>query len=157
MTEDKVDCPICLDIIDNDIITTSCNHRFHNTCFSAWHNDGNYNCPVCRSTNCTDLNNNPRNRRQNNLVTHLDFITYDTGPKTFIDKAIIYYDSIRAKHLESVQHLELIKGLEQDLNIEQDRLVEQGRRSEQKQKLRQQNRNIKLQTNMFRRKHAKHY
>lgn len=41
-------CPVCLERLDEDasgIVTTLCNHRFHNDCLRHW---GDSSCPVCR-------------------------------------------------------------------------------------------------------------
>ncbi|DBA77623.1 hypothetical protein WJX77_012528 [Trebouxia sp. C0004] len=41
-------CPVCLERLDEHIsgvVTTVCNHRFHNECLQRW---GDLKCPVCR-------------------------------------------------------------------------------------------------------------
>ncbi|KAL6771738.1 hypothetical protein ACKKBG_A27625 [Auxenochlorella protothecoides x Auxenochlorella symbiontica] len=41
-------CPVCLERLDEEssgIVTTVCNHRFHNDCLRHW---GDSSCPVCR-------------------------------------------------------------------------------------------------------------
>ncbi|KAL4855291.1 BRCA1-associated protein [Chlorella vulgaris] len=41
-------CPVCLERLDehiSGIVTTVCNHRFHNECLRRW---GDTSCPVCR-------------------------------------------------------------------------------------------------------------
>lgn len=41
-------CPVCLDRLDcsiSGIVTTVCNHRFHNECLRQW---ADTSCPVCR-------------------------------------------------------------------------------------------------------------
>ncbi|KAK9837153.1 hypothetical protein WJX81_006530 [Elliptochloris bilobata] len=41
-------CPVCLERLDEHIsgvVTTVCNHRFHNECLQRW---GDTSCPVCR-------------------------------------------------------------------------------------------------------------
>lgn len=41
-------CPVCLERLDDHIsgvVTTVCNHRFHNQCLRQW---GDTSCPVCR-------------------------------------------------------------------------------------------------------------
>ncbi|KAK9915609.1 hypothetical protein WJX75_001452 [Coccomyxa subellipsoidea] len=41
-------CPVCLERLDehiSGIVTTVCNHRFHNECLQRW---GDTSCPVCR-------------------------------------------------------------------------------------------------------------
>ena len=41
-------CPICLNnIILENAVLTSCNHRFCSVCFFTWINTS-HNCPVCR-------------------------------------------------------------------------------------------------------------
>ena len=41
------ECPICLDTMENNIITTTCNHTFHKECFEHWAKYKN-SCPLCR-------------------------------------------------------------------------------------------------------------
>ena len=41
------ECPICLDIMDKNLITTECNHTFHKECFDIWCSYKN-SCPLCR-------------------------------------------------------------------------------------------------------------
>ena len=46
-------CPICLEELENNSITTICNHNFHKKCFENYNlynlnNLNNLNCPVCR-------------------------------------------------------------------------------------------------------------
>lgn len=41
-------CPVCLERLDehvSGVVTTVCNHRFHNECLQRW---GDTSCPVCR-------------------------------------------------------------------------------------------------------------
>jgi hypothetical protein len=38
-------CPICLDPIVDDKMTTRCKHSFHKQCIAKWHRN---TCPVCR-------------------------------------------------------------------------------------------------------------
>ena len=52
-------CPICLEDLQNgdEIINTTCNHKFHQKCLYRWHNNNFSNgyqqgigtCPICRS------------------------------------------------------------------------------------------------------------
>jgi BRCA1-associated protein len=47
-TTELPSCPVCLDRLDaaiSGIVTTVCNHRFHNQCLRQW---GDTSCPVCR-------------------------------------------------------------------------------------------------------------
>ena len=41
------ECPICLDTMDKNLITTECNHTFHKECFDIWCIYKN-SCPLCR-------------------------------------------------------------------------------------------------------------
>jgi len=54
-----MNCPICYDILDvddikNKIMTTSCNHKFHEKCIKMWFKESNTNntflCPYCRTS-----------------------------------------------------------------------------------------------------------
>jgi len=51
-------CPICLEILDNDLIVTPCQHEFHQNCLNSWINESNHSdCPLCR----TDLSSLKKN------------------------------------------------------------------------------------------------
>ena len=41
-------CPICLETLDNNIITINCGHKFHFECLNGWKNEGKNTCPLCR-------------------------------------------------------------------------------------------------------------
>ena len=43
-----MDCPICLEQNNNEMITTACNHVFHKFCLDEWKKI-NLSCPCCRS------------------------------------------------------------------------------------------------------------
>jgi len=44
-----MNCTICLDIIHNVEIDTSCGHQFHQKCLEKWFvNSKKKNCPLCR-------------------------------------------------------------------------------------------------------------
>lgn len=51
-----MECPICLEDIENNKCTTTCNHTFHTECLMACSIKNNINCPLCRS-NIINLNN----------------------------------------------------------------------------------------------------
>jgi BRCA1-associated protein len=40
-------CPVCLDRLDESILTILCNHSFHTECLTKWEDS---TCPVCRYT-----------------------------------------------------------------------------------------------------------
>ena len=40
-------CPICIDIIEEDIYVTDCKHSFHLECLFEW-TKNNTTCPCCR-------------------------------------------------------------------------------------------------------------
>lgn len=40
-------CAICMDLLDNKILTMPCGHTFHTTCILTWF-DHKMTCPVCR-------------------------------------------------------------------------------------------------------------
>jgi len=42
------DCPICLEYMDDDEVTTECGHAFHRACLSHWLSN-HRNCPNCRA------------------------------------------------------------------------------------------------------------
>ena len=49
-----MDCAICMEPLDSNIITTNCNHKFHKKCLHKWYDfdktsQGKYGkCPLCR-------------------------------------------------------------------------------------------------------------
>lgn len=50
VNEIVVSCPICLDVIDEKLITLNkCQHTFHQSCISSWFQKSN-TCPLCRET-----------------------------------------------------------------------------------------------------------
>jgi BRCA1-associated protein len=44
-------CPVCLEKLDDSILTILCNHSFHTHCLSQWEDSS---CPVCRYTQSPD-------------------------------------------------------------------------------------------------------
>lgn len=50
------DCPICYTSIENDRLTTTCNHLFHQACLGRWitANRANPTCPYCRTIQDND-------------------------------------------------------------------------------------------------------
>ena len=74
------ECSICLDIIQYDVCTTSCNHMYHANCLTAWYNMGRVNCPLCRAV---QINENYQNNNENNLYIEnllpnwMDIIDYN--------------------------------------------------------------------------------
>jgi hypothetical protein len=42
-------CIICAEHPCSTTTHYSCNHCFCNSCFTNWHNNGHFNCPLCRS------------------------------------------------------------------------------------------------------------
>ena len=57
--EKKFDeCPICLDVMYDNIYITSCLHKFHETCYNKYKQIAiNTKCPICRHPNETDRDN----------------------------------------------------------------------------------------------------
>ena len=60
------ECSICLDIIQYDVCTTSCNHMYHANCLTAWYNMGRVNCPLCRAVQIDENYQNNNENYQNN-------------------------------------------------------------------------------------------
>lgn len=65
-------CPICLEILGENITTTNCNHIFCNSCFDELMDNNRIECPLCRGIIKGYLNNEGRvrvllrnNRRSN--------------------------------------------------------------------------------------------
>lgn len=89
-------CCICLDKLNNNIKTLSCNHKFHINCLNQWILS-NPTCPMCR----TSISYYPHQIRQRN-VTMSDprIITHFSHDDLFRDAAfsepgiIQYYDSL---------------------------------------------------------------
>lgn len=47
-------CPICLDVLSNDIQLLICNHKYHMICINDWINTNvrnirNVSCPICNT------------------------------------------------------------------------------------------------------------
>lgn len=56
-----MECCICLEEINDDFTTTSCNHHFHKNCLQRWFKDqpsykhgGWGKCPMCRRPSFED-------------------------------------------------------------------------------------------------------
>ena len=89
-------CCICLDKLNNNIKTLSCNHKFHINCLNQWILS-NPTCPMCR----TSIPYYPNEIRQRN-VTMSDprIITHFSHDDLFRDVAfsepriIQYYDGL---------------------------------------------------------------
>jgi len=45
-----MECPICMEKLNNPSITLECRHRFHEQCLIQWIETGNNSCPYCRET-----------------------------------------------------------------------------------------------------------
>ena len=93
---DKDICCICLDKLNNNIKTLSCNHKFHINCLNQWILS-NPTCPICR----TSTSYNPNQIRVRNLtMTDPRIITHFSHDDLFRDVAlsepriIQYYDSL---------------------------------------------------------------
>lgn len=48
---DSLICSICLEVLNCDITTTVCKHKYHNFCIDSWIKQTNPNptCPECRA------------------------------------------------------------------------------------------------------------
>ena len=55
-------CPICLEILGENITTTNCNHIFCNGCFDELMDNNRIECPLCRGIIKGYLNNEGRVR-----------------------------------------------------------------------------------------------
>ena len=45
------ECSICLKPLKDDVLTTSCQHEFHDNCLREWKNKTiSFTCPLCRSS-----------------------------------------------------------------------------------------------------------
>ena len=71
-TQFQKTCPICLEILGENITTTNCNHIFCNGCFDELMDNNRIECPLCRGIIKGYLNNEGRvrvllrnNRRSN--------------------------------------------------------------------------------------------
>lgn len=50
-------CPICLEILEDNLTTTNCNHKFCNMCFDKLLDTNKTECPLCR-TELREYSNN---------------------------------------------------------------------------------------------------
>ena len=66
-------CSICLEDLNDDIMTTSCGHTFHNNCINEWKNHAS-TCPICRKVIFEPIIREPeilfieRNRNNMNIL-----------------------------------------------------------------------------------------
>lgn len=47
------ECSICLDVLQNKVLTTRCNHKYHFNCIKQWVQKHKYNtslCPLCNQS-----------------------------------------------------------------------------------------------------------
>ena len=60
LENDNLNCSICFDKLENNILKTPCNHYFHQNCLDEWIaknlNNKEQNCPNCRKV--FNINNN---------------------------------------------------------------------------------------------------
>lgn len=45
-----MDCPICLEELENDVINLSCEHGVHRQCYNDMVSKNIDNCPICRKS-----------------------------------------------------------------------------------------------------------
>lgn len=69
----EIECPICLEIVDDDINILQCKHIYHKTCFEKYINtcEGVVLCPICRYEVMTIINPpqiNEINNENNNIL-----------------------------------------------------------------------------------------
>ena len=77
---ENLNCAICLNILENDIISKwKCNHKFHNICISTWNNG----CPICR----------------NNVLIE------DINEKFFTDDKIKSFDRLHNLKVSNLYHI----------------------------------------------------
>ena len=55
-------CPICLELLSENITTTNCNHQFCSACFDELMDNNKIECPLCRTLIKEYLNNDERVR-----------------------------------------------------------------------------------------------
>lgn len=48
MTEQQEKCSICLEAMQGDTLTLSCQHKYHGKCISRWFAESHNECPTCR-------------------------------------------------------------------------------------------------------------
>eukprot|EP00249_Psilotum_nudum_P004779 c18277_g1_i1 orf=169-918(+) len=49
--EQQEDCPVCLEkfVVDQDLYSLPCNHKFHRDCLTPWIQSNHGDCPCCRA------------------------------------------------------------------------------------------------------------
>ncbi|MBM3931312.1 MAG: hypothetical protein FJ336_08590, partial [Sphingomonadales bacterium] len=45
---EKLECPICMDVIQNECLVTKCGHKYCGKCINQWLEE-NSSCPYCRA------------------------------------------------------------------------------------------------------------
>ena len=81
-----VNCPICLNNIENSNVNTPCGHKFCYNCFVTHFTSGNSysrNCPVCRSELCSE---------STQLIPINQQIIQSPSIVTFFDLPLAYFD-----------------------------------------------------------------
>lgn len=60
LENDNLNCSICFDKLENNILKTPCDHYFHQNCLDEWIaknlNNKEQNCPICRKVFNIDNN-----------------------------------------------------------------------------------------------------
>lgn len=61
--EEEDDCSICMTPLTNNVVSTTCGHKFHSACVTPWLNS-NSTCPMCRNPNPRPLVDAPAKRQR---------------------------------------------------------------------------------------------
>ena len=104
-----MDCPICLDLIDDNIVKlVNCNHHFHTKCINTWLKI-NQTCPLCRTNTISNFEGKQYFGKNHFLKCSLNIesgdilkINYNNNYKAFINISKI-------KDIENTKKFTIIK------------------------------------------------
>lgn len=65
------ECPICLELLTDNLIKTICGHEFHSSCFLSNAVQNGFNCPCCRNK-LVEMPDNNQDYRENIYVYESD-------------------------------------------------------------------------------------
>lgn len=77
-----MDCSICLESIEGNSHTLSCNHNFHSHCINEWINSFHWKCPLCRAD---AVKIELKEFKEDNIIFFKDDIEYNVKKDIFFE------------------------------------------------------------------------